>query len=852
MKKALEKKSVSATPANAASYSVVARIKRNITVLAVVPLVLAALALTAFAYTAARNSLSERVVAQLTTVRTSQANAIERYFENLGGTLQVTASTPGVIEAVKAMSQSFPQLKTRAGAEIAQQRTAVEKYYSEQFAAIYAKRAGKPPQQLRELLASLSDETIAAQYLYLANNNFALGKKNDLVAAIDGSDYSKAHATIQEFFGALQAKFGFYDFFLVDPVSGTIVYSYFKEIDFGTSLLNGPYSKSALARAFENSTKTAKRSNVWMSDYEPYYPSFEDQAAFMSVPVMDGERMVGVLLAQVPVDRVNKEMTFSGKWEDVGLGASGETYLVGSDSSPRSIGRRMVGSKDTYLESLKKVLPEPQIKAMTVSGSDVGIRRSDIEGVRRAVAGETGVAGYVDAIGEQLLGAYQPVKALNQRFGLVAEIRRDEALFPLTALLRNILLASLAVVLVMGGIGYYMSTRVAKLIEAPVGVLKGMVDKLNAGDFSARSKLQVRNEFGELGRALDHLLDDRLASMNQAAKDNDALNNSVIDIMQVVGTIATTKDLAMRIPVGEDITGAISDALNMLTDETGRVLKNVSTVSHDVAQASAAVKQQSENASNAANREQFEVERAAVELSSAAVTLTSMAERARLTNEGAERAVLAAGDALRIVDDTIKGVAQSRDLIRETEKRIKRLGERSQEIGQVVTIIQAIAERTGILALNASMHAASAGEAGRSFAVVADEVKRLSESAREATGQIGRLVTAIQTETGDTVVTMNLAISQVVEINRLADSAGAQMQKNQKETELLASSVREIARTSIEQAQVGAGLQERARIIQEASSETARQLSAQSEETEKLVLYAKSLLDEVSVFKLPA
>jgi methyl-accepting chemotaxis protein len=204
------------------------------------------------------------------------------------------------------------------------------------------------------------------------------------------------------------------------------------------------------------------------------------------------------------------------------------------------------------------------------------------------------------------------------------------------------------------------------------------------------------------------------------------------------------------------------------------------------------------------------------------------------------------------VDDTIKGVAQSRDLIRETEKRIKRLGERSQEIGQVVTIIQAIAERTGILALNASMHAASAGEAGRSFAVVADEVKRLSESAREATGQIGRLVTAIQTETGDTVATMNLAISQVVEINRLADNAGVQMKKNQHETEQLASSVREIARTSIEQAQVGAGLQERSRIIQEASSETAKQLSAQSEETEKLVLYAKSLLDEVSVFKLPA
>jgi methyl-accepting chemotaxis protein len=180
-------------------------------------------------------------------------------------------------------------------------------------------------------------------------------------------------------------------------------------------------------------------------------------------------------------------------------------------------------------------------------------------------------------------------------------------------------------------------------------------------------------------------------------------------------------------------------------------------------------------------------------------------------------------------------VARSRDLIRETEKRIKRLGERSQEIGQVVSIIQGIAERTGILALNASMHAAAAGEAGRSFAVVADEVKRLSESARESTFQIGRLVTAIQTETHDTVIAMNHAIAQVVEISRLADAAGQEMRRTQDETEALAADVRDIARTSSDQAKVGVALQERARIIQEASGETARQLSLQANETLRLV-----------------
>jgi methyl-accepting chemotaxis protein len=171
-------------------------------------------------------------------------------------------------------------------------------------------------------------------------------------------------------------------------------------------------------------------------------------------------------------------------------------------------------------------------------------------------------------------------------------------------------------------------------------------------------------------------------------------------------------------------------------------------------------------------------------------------------------------------------------------------------VGQAVGIVQAIAERTAILALNASMHAAAAGEAGRSFASVADEVKRLSESVREATLEIGRLVTAIQSETHDTVIAMNHAIAQVVEISRLADDSGHEMQQTQEQTQALAAGVRDIAQTALEQARVGATLQERAQIIQEASSETARQLTLQATETQRLVASARALLDEVGVFRV--
>jgi methyl-accepting chemotaxis protein len=410
--------------------------------------------------------------------------------------------------------------------------------------------------------------------------------------------------------------------------------------------------------------------------------------------------------------------------------------------------------------------------------------------------------------------------------------------------------ALLVLVVVVGATAASVGNRLAAGIGEPVARMQSTVSQLSAGDFSARTGLIARDELGALGESIDRLLEERIAGMDRIARESEELNDSVIEIMQAVGTIATTKDLSIRVPVTENVTGAIADALNLLTDETRRVLSNVRRVSQDVAQATVAVKSQSDSAGQAASREQREVELAARELAAAAAALNAIAERARSCNDAAERAVQTSGEAMRSVGSTVAGVTQSRTLIRETEKRIKRLGERSQEIGQVVGIIQGIAERTGILALNASLRAAAAGEAGRSFAVVADEVKRLSESAREATSQIGRLVTAIQVETNDTVIAMNQAIAQVVEISRLAEEAGGGMRRTQEETETLAANVRDIARTSSEQAKVGAALQERARIIQEASGETAKQLSMQAAETLRLVDSAKALLDEVSAFKV--
>lgn len=252
-----------------------------------------------------------------------------------------------------------------------------------------------------------------------------------------------------------------------------------------------------------------------------------------------------------------------------------------------------------------------------------------------------------------------------------------------------------------------------------------------------------------------------------------------------------------------------------------------------------------------ASQEREEVIETAEKLAEAAKAMNDIAELADSSNKTAEEAIEATRIARETVTSTVGGINNIREIIHETEKRIKRLGERSQEISRAVNLINSISERTHILALNASMHAASAGEAGKGFAVVADEVQRLAENARDATAQISTLVNNIQVETSDTVATMNNVITQVVEGSELAEKAGEQMQKTQQSTSNLVASVKQIALSSVEQARAANQLQLRADQIKQSTIQTSEQLQQQTLQTNRLVQYAKSLLNAVQVFKLP-
>ncbi|MEE4380098.1 MAG: methyl-accepting chemotaxis protein [Candidatus Competibacteraceae bacterium] len=408
-------------------------------------------------------------------------------------------------------------------------------------------------------------------------------------------------------------------------------------------------------------------------------------------------------------------------------------------------------------------------------------------------------------------------------------------------------------ILAVAGIGFaaLVGSMIYNSISDPLQRLTDTVEGLAGGDFNIRSDLEGNDELAELGQAFDQLLQQRLVTLVQAERENEILNDSIIALLQAVSQLSQ-RDLTVRVPVTEDVTGPVADALNLLTSETASVLADVTHISEEVATASDKVKNQSDMVIDVATAEREEVERTATELAEASAEMNRIAELAQACDTAADNAIQTTRAALETVNNTVAGINNTRDTIRETEKRIKRLGERSQEISSVVNIINTIAERTHILALNASMHAASAGEAGRGFAVVADEVQRLAQNSREATSQIATLVSNIQTETADTVTAMNQAISQVVDGSRLAEQAGEQMRKTQETTADLVAVVQQIASRSQEQAKTSTGLLERARQIQESTRQTSQQLQEQTVQTNNLVGYARNLLSSVRLFKLPA
>jgi len=391
---------------------------------------------------------------------------------------------------------------------------------------------------------------------------------------------------------------------------------------------------------------------------------------------------------------------------------------------------------------------------------------------------------------------------------------------------------------------------VNKGVVNPILQLQTVIQDIAAGNLDSRVQATHYDEFGQLSNSFDALLDERVTALAKTEHEHQQLNTSIISLLRAV-SVLSQKDLTVNVPVAEDMTGAVSDSINLLTSEIAATLKEVTQISARVNSVSGKVKQQSSNVMLFAETQSKEIEATLEELNTAVNTMVKIAQFSQITNKESEKTMITTESAVEAVTMTIASINAIRDIIRETEKRIKRLGERSQEITGVVNIINTIAERTHVLSLNAGMQAAAAGEAGKAFMVVANEVQRLAESSREATEKIATLVKNIQVDTSDTMKTMNTVITQVVDGTQQAEEAGRRMKESRATTQSLILSVKKIAATTIAQLDVGKSLKEHAHTIQTSTIQTNEQLQQQRNLSDDLARDAEELIVKVSVFKLP-
>jgi twitching motility protein PilJ len=335
------------------------------------------------------------------------------------------------------------------------------------------------------------------------------------------------------------------------------------------------------------------------------------------------------------------------------------------------------------------------------------------------------------------------------------------------------------------------------------------------------------------------------------AEQNERNQQAILRLLDEMGSLADG-DLTVEATVTEDITGTIADSFNYAIEEL-RTL--VATVNETAIMVDSAAKQTENTAAHmarAAENQTKEINAATQSIVSMAGSIEEVSGNAERSSDVARHSVDVAHKGGEAVRRTIDGMNTIRETIQETSKRIKRLGESSQEIGNIVELINDIAEQTNILALNASIQASMAGEAGRGFAVVADEVQRLAERSTNATRQIEVLVSTIQADTKEAVVSMERSTTDVVGGALLAENAGAALDEIEQVSNQIANLVQNISSSAREQASSAADVTRRTKRLREISEQTGKATTATAAAISKLSEFASQLRKSVAGFTLPA
>jgi len=389
-------------------------------------------------------------------------------------------------------------------------------------------------------------------------------------------------------------------------------------------------------------------------------------------------------------------------------------------------------------------------------------------------------------------------------------------------------------------------------------LLKNTAELSNA--FSALT--QSRNIHSWLGTVLSVLivlslawigivaLRDSNRRLREVAGRNERSQTAIWRLLEEMESLAEG-DLTVATTVTEDFTGTIADSINQAIEQLRDLVIAINQISLEVASAAQETQATADNLAEASDHQAQEIAGVSAAINQMTVSINQVSTNASESATVAERSVEIASKGSEVVQSTIVGMDNIREQIQDTSKRLKRLGESSQEIGDIISLIDDIADQTNILALNAAIQAAMAGEAGRGFAVVADEVQRLAERSQAATKQIETLVRTIQTDTHEAVISMEQTTTEVVRGASLAQNAGVALKEIEQVSENLAVLIQDIYSAARQQASSATHISSTMRVIQDITSQTSTATNTTAQSIGRLAEMAAEMRRSVSGFKLP-
>lgn len=642
---------------------------------------------------------------QLVSVRDVKKSQIEDYFETIYNQMVTFSESPNVVNAMHDFSRAFKEFGTDAQIDPTQipvLRSELAGYYDRQFGEEYRKQNSGKSANTSSLLSQVDDESVLLQHSYIVKNSNPLGSKHLLDKGSDDSAYSKIHGSVHPILRNYLEKFGYYDIFLVDIESGKIVYSVFKELDYGTSLKSGPYAGTNIGRAFNQAAASTAPGKAFLVDFECYTPSYEAPASFIASPIFDGDKKIGVAIFQMPLGRINEIMN-----QRNGMGETGETYIVGGDHLLRC---------DTFRDS----------KNFSIASSFREKKKFDSGAVSEGLAGKSGSGIFQNYLGEEVLSAYTPVELHGNTWVVVSEAATGECLHTVKEL--NTATSSAKSSLVMWGlsifgfsalaigvVGYITTRAITKPLNGTIAALKDIAE--GEGDLTKRLDQNRSDELGTLAFWFNKFVVRIQDVVKQISVNSTTLSQASLDLSAV----------ATQLAQGTNETKSQSATVSSAAEEMSINMKNMAGTTEEMSRNMQAVATSIDEMNSTINEIARNAEKSATVASQAAKLVDASNDRiSHLGN---------AADEIGKVIEVIQDIAEQTNLLAlNATIEAARAGEAGKGFAVVATEVKELAKQTAAatddIRHRIEMMQASTGEAIHSIRAISEVIQNVNEVAR--------------------------------------------------------------------------------------------------------------------------